>query len=317
MINGLNQDKPTMMAKHFNLSHLTLALVLTVGSTGSVLAASTASTTPIQGTAPTLSAPSNGAVQAVDFSGTYAKPDRLSTGDTLVMTYTYQDAEEDSDSSLNAVVWSYTPAGGGADQIIPATNLPAPASGGQGTSTIIVPEAALGALAIKVTLQALSATGDPISGPTITVMDTSQSTTPGGGGGGGEVTLPGPVTPGTNIAGGIFLQSDNPSAGSGATDYTRSPNVHPQVGKTYLFRAWGDTNGNSRWDAGEAEVTASLGGIQWQLNGTNTSANGNTSLSNHAIPGATTDSYTIPVNGLSSSGAAPGDQGFSLQVSFN
>ncbi len=40
-------------------------------------------------------------------------------------------------------------------------------------------------------------------------------------------------------------------------------------------------------------------------------------LSNHAIAGATTDTYTIPVNSASNSGAVPGDQGFNLKVDFN
>ncbi len=308
------------MKRHFKVSHLALALMLTLGSAGPALAASTSATASVQGTAPVLSAPSNGTLQAVDFGGTFATAGQLSTGDTLVMTYLYQDAEGDADNSDTTVIWSYTPAGGGTDQTISATSVPAAVSGGQGTSTITIPAAALGATAIKVTLQELSATGDPLSGLTINVTDTSLNTAPGGGGGGGSVTPPGPVLPGTNIAGGIFLQSDNPSAGSGAIDYSRTPGLKPQVGKTYVFRAWNDTNGNGVWDAGETDVTATLSSIQWQLNGTNTSASGSstpTTLSNHAIPGATTDSYTVPVNSASSSGATPGDQGFSLQVSFN
>ena len=309
-----------MMKTHFKLSHLALALMLTLGSAGPALAASTSATASVQGTAPVLSAPSNSATQAVDFSGTYAVAGQLSTGDTLVMTYTYQDSDGDVDNSYTTVSWSYTPAGGGADQPITATSAPAAVSGGQGISTITIPAAALGASAIKVTVQELSATGDPISGSTITVTNTNLSTGPGGGGGGGTVTPPGPVLPGTNIAGGIFLLSDNPSAGSGATDYSRTPGVKPLVGKTYVFRAWNDTNGNGVWEAGEADVTATLSSLQWQLNGTNTTASGASApvtLSNHAIPGATTDTYMVPVNSASSSGATPGDQGFSLQVSFN
>ncbi len=320
VINGLKQSEQHMMKRHFKLSHLALALMLSIGSTGSALAASTAATATVQGTAPVLSAPSNNTPQAVDFSGTYSTPGQLSTGDTLVMTYTYKDAEGDADNSDTTVIWSYTPAGGGTDQPISATHAPAAASGGQGTSTITIPAAALGALAIKVTLQELSATGDPLSGLTINVTDTSLNTAPGGGGGGGSVTPPGPVLPGTNIAGGIFLQSDNPSAGSGATDYSRTPGLKPQVGKTYVFRAWNDTNGNGVWDAGDADVTTTLSSIQWQLTGTNTTASGTSTpvtLSNHAIPGATSAAYTVSVNGASSSGATPGDQGFSLQVSFN
>ncbi|OIX95185.1 hypothetical protein BFS14_15075 [Serratia fonticola] len=63
-----------------------------------------------------------------------------------------------------------------------------------------------------------------------------------------------------------------------------------------------------------------MGSIQWQLDGANTAASGDSSavtLSNHTIPGATTDTYTVPVNSASSSGATPGDQGLSLKVNFS
>lgn len=308
------------MKTHFKLPHLALALMLTFGTAGQVQAASTSATASVRGTEPLLSAPSNNTHQAVDFSGTYSTAGQLSTGDTLVMTYTYQDSDGDTDNSDTTVIWSYTPVGGGADQTISAISLPAAVSGGQGTSTINIPAAALGAMAIKVTLQEMSATGDPLGGLTINVTDTSLITAPGGGGGGGTVTPPGPVMPGTDIAGGIFLQSDNPSAGSGAIDYSHTPALKPQVGKTYVFRAWNDTNGNGVWEAGETDVTATLRSIQWQLNGTNTAASGASTpvtLSNHAIPGATTDNYTVQVNSASSSGATPGGQGFNLQVAFN
>ncbi|MDA5519157.1 hypothetical protein PGS56_22980, partial [Yersinia intermedia] len=67
-------------------------------------------------------------------------------------------------------------------------------------------------------------------------------------------------------------------------------------------------------------LTATVSHIQWQLDGSNAAAAGNSatvSLSAHAIAGATTGTYTVPVNRVSSSGATPGDQGFSLKVEFN
>ncbi|AJJ10903.1 putative ornithine carbamoyltransferase [Yersinia rohdei] len=289
---------------------LVLALALAGCSAGSLWAASTPTTAPVKGSAPVLSAPSNGAVGAVDFSGTYATEGKLSTGDTLVMTYQYNDSDGDLDASLTTVTWSYLD-DAGQSVTIPATNAPAAASGSNGTSTITIPAGATGTRAISVTLTEYSATGDPLRGNVITVTDTST-----GGAGGGTTTPPGPVTPGADVAGGIFLQSDSPAAGSGATDYARSA-AHPQVGETYVFRAWDDSNGNGVWDAGEANLTATLGSIQWQLDGSNATANGNSTLSNHAISGATSDSYTVPVNSASSSGATPGDQGFSLKVDFN
>ncbi|WET16068.1 hypothetical protein P2W49_05750 [Yersinia intermedia] len=122
------------------------------------------------------------------------------------------------------------------------------------------------------------------------------------------------------MTGGIFLASASPTAGSGATDYSRTAGTHPQVGDTFVFRAWADTNGDGIWDAGETDVTSTLGSIQWQLDGTNTSAKGTSAaatLTNQPIPGATSDTYTVPVNSASSSGATPGDQGFNLKVDFN
>ncbi|AHM74485.1 SinI family autotransporter-associated protein [Yersinia hibernica] len=306
------------MTMNFRVKKIVLALALAGMTTGSVWAASTPSTSSVQGRVPVLSAPSNNATQAVDFSGTYATPGQLSTGDTVVMTYDYTDLDGDADNSLTTVSWSYAPLGGGADVPITATNVAAPNSGGQGTSTITIPIGALGATAIKVTVQEFSATGDPISGSTITVTDTSLASSPGGGGGGGTgVTPPGPVVVGGNIAGGIFLASASPAAGSGAVDYTRTA-TNPLVGQTYVFRAWNDVNSNGVWDAGEAQVVPAS--IQWKLDGTNTTANGTSTvatLSNHSIVGATTDTYAIPANSLSSSGATPGDQGFNLKVDFN
>ncbi|MDA5519009.1 hypothetical protein PGS56_22175, partial [Yersinia intermedia] len=67
-------------------------------------------------------------------------------------------------------------------------------------------------------------------------------------------------------------------------------------------------------------LTATVSHIQWQLDGSNATAAGTSStvsLSAHVIPGATTDTYTVPVNSASSSGAVPGDQGFNLKVHFN
>lgn len=304
------------MTMNFSVKYMVLALAGMMS--GSVWAASTPPTSSVQGRLPVLRAPSNNAAQAVDFSGTYATPGKLSTGDTVVMTYDYTDLDGDADGSHTTVSWSYTPQGGGADVPITATSIPAPNSGGQGTSTITLPIGALGATAIKVTVQEFSATGDPISGSTITVTDTSLSTGPGGGGGGGTgVTPPGPVVIGGNIAGGIFLQSASPSAGGGAVDYART-GTHPLVGQTYVFRAWNDANNNGIWDTGEAQVTPSS--IQWKLDGTNSTANGSSvaaTLNNYSITGATTDTYTIPVNSASRSGATPGDQGFNLKVDFN
>lgn len=305
------------MKMRFAVKKIALALALAGCSISLSWAASTGSTASVKGTVPVLSAPSNNVDGAVDFSGTYAIAGKLSTGDSVVMSYDYADAEGDADNTLTTVAWSYAPAGGGADVAIAATNVAATV-GTPGTSTITIPVGAVMATAIKVTVTETSATGDPLTSRTIVVTDTSAGG--GAGGGGGSVTPQGPVIPGAGVmTGGIFLVSASPTAGSGAVDYSRTAG-YPQVNDIFVFRAWADTNGDGIWDAGEADVTATLGSIQWQLDGTNSSASGTSAavtLNNQPIPGATTDTYTVPVNSASSSGAASGDQGFNLKVDFN
>ncbi|CQJ05544.1 SinI family autotransporter-associated protein [Yersinia frederiksenii] len=309
------KSKNSMTPIHCALRQIALVLILSSCTTGVVWAGSTETTVALAGTAPILEAPSNNAKHAVDFSGTYARSDVMSTGDTVVLTYHYVDSDGDEDDSLSTVVWSYTPVGGGADMtIIPVSNVPA-VGNTPGTSTIKIPDGAVGAATIKVELWEQSKTGIPSRGAqSINVIDISK-------GGGGTPSLPGPIAlnASVGITGGIFLAIASPTAGSGALDYSRTTNNQPKVGETYKFRAWRDTNGNGVWDAGEEDVTSHLSSIQWMLDGNNTSAAGKSSpvtLSDHAIPGATTDSYTVPVNSASGSGAVPGDQGFSLKVSF-
>ncbi|GKX51797.1 hypothetical protein SOASR029_21060 [Budvicia aquatica] len=288
---------------------------------GSAWADSTPTTTAVGGIAPSLVAPSNNATHAVDFSGTYARTDVMSTGDTVVLTYRHNDTDGDEDDTLSTVVWSYTPANGGSDVTIsPTTNVAAVGST-PGTSTITIPSLALGATAIKVEIWEQSKTGIPRRGQqSIIVLDTSKGTASGGGG--GMATLPGPIVMGSgtgDIAGGIYRLADNPVAGGGATDYSRVTGSNPTVGETYLFRAWRDTNGNGVWDAGEADVTPHLSSMSWTLNGSNVTAAGDGSpiiLTGHAT-GVTTDQYTVPVNSASGSGVASGDQGFGLAVVFN
>ncbi|WP_391592299.1 SinI family autotransporter-associated protein [Yersinia massiliensis] len=298
------------MNRHFTSKKLALALAIAGCSINSVWAASTPSTASVQGSAPELRAPSNNTPQAVDLSSSSTDP--MTTGDIITLTYSYSDADGDADASTAHVSWYYV--NGTTETQITTGIVNTPATGGSlGTSAMTIPAAAIGANRIKVVIQEYSATGDPLSGSTITVDDTSVD-------GGGTLTPPGPIAPGTDVAGGIFLASDNPTAGSGATDYARITSAHPQVGATYVFRAWDDSNGNGEWDAGEANLTATLGSIQWQLDGSNTTANGSsavTTLNNHVIPGATSDTYTVPLNSASSSGAIPGDQGFTLKVDFN
>ncbi|MGE4686762.1 SinI family autotransporter-associated protein [Yersinia enterocolitica] len=299
------------MKMHFTLKKLVLALTIAGSSVSMAWAGSTPTTASVQGSAPVLSAPSNSVAQAVDL-GSNAAGARLSSGDTITLTYGYNDADGDADDSTAHVSWYYVSGSTETQMTVGIKNTPA-TGGAPGTSELTLPTAAIGADRIKVVIQEYSATGSPISGNTITVEDTST-------GGGGTVTPPGPIAPGGHVAGGIFLQTESPTAGSGATDYTRTTGAHPQVGATYVFRAWDDSNANGVWDSGEADLTTTLGSIQWHLDGINTAASGNSSavtLSNHAISGATTDTYTVPINSASTSGTTSGDQGFSLKVDFN
>ncbi|PHI31534.1 SinI family autotransporter-associated protein [Budvicia aquatica] len=303
------------------LTKLAVGVGVALSLMGSAWADSTPTTTAVGGVLPVLVAPSNNTTHAVDFSGTYARTDVMSTGDTVVLTYRHDDPDGDEDDSLPTVVWSYAPAGGGDDvTIAPTSSVPADGST-PGTSTITIPSQALGAAAIKVEIWEQSKTGIPRRGQqAILVLDTSKGTNSGGGG--GTASLPGPIVMGSgagDIVGGIYRRADNPVAGGGATDYSRTTGHHPMVSETYLFRAWRDTNGNGVWDAGEEDVTPHLSSISWTLNGSNVTAAGSgapTTLTAHAT-GVTTDQYTVPVNGASGSGAASGDQGFGLAVVFN
>lgn len=304
------------------LSASTPALVLLINASlaGTAWAGSTPTTVAVSGAVPILVAPSTGSSpHTVDFNGTFARTDVISTGDTVVMTYRHDDRDGDADDSLSTVIWRYIPASGGAEMTITPTSNVSASGSTPGTSTIIIPPEAYGAAAIRVEIWEQSKTGLPRRGEqAIVVLDTSKSKAEGGGG--GTPTPPGPIAlGGAGVIGGIYLAADNPSAGSGAVDYSRHTGNNPKVGETYLFRAWQDSNGNAIWDEGEQEVTAQLRSITWKLDGNNTAAAGDSApvtLNDHPIPGATTDRYTVPVNSTSGSGTVPGDQGFGLKVQF-
>ncbi|PHI30054.1 SinI family autotransporter-associated protein [Budvicia aquatica] len=302
------------------LTNVAVGVGVALSLMGSAWADSTPTTAAVGGVVPVLIAPSNNNTHAVDFDGTYARADVMSTGDTVVLTYRHDDSDGDKDDSLTSVVWRYTSANGQEETITPTSNVPA-VGGAPGTSTITIPSQALGAAAIRVEIWEQSETGIPRRGQqSIIVLDTSKGTNSGGGG--GTPSLPGPIVMGSgagDITGGIYRLADNPVAGSGAIDYSRTTGHQPVVSETYLFRAWRDTNGNGVWDAGEEDVTPHLSSMSWTLNGSNVTAAGSgapTTLTNHAT-GVTTDQYTVPVNDASGSGAVSGDQGFGLAVVFN
>jgi hypothetical protein len=306
------------------LRRMALALLVSHAMAGMALAGETPTTQPIQGRAPTVVAPSKpGLPSTVDFDWAGSNPAQLSTGDTITMKWVFVDEDGDQGNTWTTVVWSYVKQDG-SFVTIPSQSTPS-RDGQPGESVITIPAAAAGARTIRVELKEESETGNPRASNLVIVEDVSilGAPTPQTGGGGGDlVTPPGPILAGAGqIAGGIFLASDNPAAGSGATDYTQN-NLNPKVGETYVFRAWVDTNGNGVWDADETEMTGSLSSIQWMLDGSNVTAAGGTptvTLNNQPVLGATTDSYMVPTNGSSSSisaGAHAGDQGFGLKVDF-
>ncbi|GKX52786.1 SinI family autotransporter-associated protein [Budvicia aquatica] len=293
----------------FTLKKLVLALALAGYTMSSAYAVLTQPTGTIQGTAPVLSAASNSAQHAVDFSGTYAVAGALSSGDTIVMTYGYTDADGDGDdSSANTrVTWAYTPAGGGADVAIVSTGVNA-TGGSPGTSTITLPSGAIGATVIKATIQEYSASGDPIFGQTITIADTSLTTLPGGGGGGGTPTNPGPVLPGSNVTPGIYLSTDVAFANNLIGSVAKL-----DVGQTYVFKLWDSAA------VGTTDLTATVPNYNWRLVGTS-ATDSITAPTTGFITSVTGSNFTIPVNtaadGTPLTGSADGAQGFSLAVDY-
>ncbi|PHI30076.1 SinI family autotransporter-associated protein [Budvicia aquatica] len=289
----------------FTLKKLVLALALAGYTMSSAYAVMTSPTGTIQGTAPVLSAASNSAQHAVDFSGTYAVANKLSSGDTIVMTYDYTDADgDDDDSSLNTrVTWHYTPAGGGADVLIASVGVNA-TSATPGTSTIILPAVAIGATVIKATIQEYSASGDPIAGQTITIADTSLSTAPGGGGGGGTTTNPGPVLPGTGVTPGIYASGDS----TFTNNLIGALGTNLKVGDTYVFKLWDSAA------VGTTDLTATVPNYTWHLVGTS-ATDGITGDFTTSVSGG---DFTIPVNaaGTLLTGSADGVQGFGLAVDY-
>ncbi|AWK15027.1 hypothetical protein SK355_00430 [Candidatus Fukatsuia symbiotica] len=265
-------------------------------------------TAPIQGRAPTISAPSNQKADAVDISRVSVIAGKITAGDSITLTYNFHDKDNDTDNSI--VSWFYTL--NEVDHSIPDASHVLGDRKKSGSSTIKIPPQAAGASVIKVSIQVASAYGYPRLGKLITIADISQHDD--------HIAANIGVVTLTGTHGGIFLATDNPQAGSGAQDYTRAEAPSVRVGQSYLFRAWVDSNSNGVWDATEADITANLKQIQWILHGNNQVATGNnpsSTLNKMAIPGATSDKYNVPVNSLSESGTVAGDQGFKLMVEFD
>ncbi|WET16067.1 SinI family autotransporter-associated protein [Yersinia intermedia] len=292
------------MQKTFTLKKIVLALAIAGYTMSSAYAVLTLPTGTIQGAAPVLSAPSNSAANAVDFAHTTAQTaGTLTSGDVITMTYQYDDTDGDLDNSTTYVKWYFTKGGSDTQITVGIANTPATLTvAGTGTSMLTIPAAAIGATAIRAEIIEYSASGDPISGTTINVADTSVGV------GGGTTTPPGPVVPGNNVTPGIYLSTDaafaNNLAGNAAVKLT--------VGQTYVFKLWDSAA------VGTVDVTPAA--YSWRLVGLNSIDGVTQAPATGFVTSATGTSFTIPVNtaadGTALTGSTSGAQGFSLAVDY-
>ncbi|MDA5483423.1 SinI family autotransporter-associated protein [Yersinia intermedia] len=288
------------MQKTFTLKKIVLALAIAGYTMSSAYAVLTAPTGTIQGVAPVLSAPSNSAANAVDFAHTAQTAGTLTSGDTITMTYQYDDTDGDLDDSTAHVTWYYTK--GGVDTAIVAgvLNTASPTIGGTGTSVLTIPAVAVGATAIRAEIVEYSASGDPLSGTTINVADTSVGV------GGGTTTPQGPIVPGNNVTPGIYLSSDALFANNLVGTATKLT-----VGQTYVFKLWDSAA------VGTVDVTQAT--YNWRLVGTS-ATDGVNAPATGFVTSVTGANFTVPVNtaadGTQLTGSADGAQGFSLAVDY-
>ncbi|WP_145481057.1 SinI family autotransporter-associated protein [Yersinia similis] len=285
----------------YTLKKLALALMLASCTISNAYAVLIPVAGAIQGSAPTLSAPSNSALHAVDLSSNAAGA-TLASGDTIILTYTYNDADEDLDNSTDYVNWYYTK--GDVDTQIATTSITnrvAKTNGGEGRSVLIIPATAIGADAIKVVIQEFSASGDPISGQTISVAETSI-------GGGGTTTRPGPIAPGSNVTPGIYLDTDTLFTNNllGAETSLSASNV-------YVFKLWDNEA------VGVIDLTNTVH-YNWRLLGVSATDSVAAPTTGFVTSVANAD-FSVPMNtaadGTQLTGSADGMQGFQLTVDYN
>ena len=286
----------------YTLKKLVLALALAGCTMGSAWAVLTPSTGTIQGTVPVLKSSAAGQDGSVALSWTSATGgSALATGDTIEMSYVYDDAEGDEELNATLATWYYVPAGGGAEVDITsaATHVPATTPGSTGTSTLTIPAAAVGST-IKVVMRQVSATGVPTENTPITIQNVSVNPD-------GETDVPGgPVIPGGNMTPGIYLSTDTAFANNLIGDTSTNLNV----GDTYVFKLWDSS------DVGGTDLSSSVT-YNWRLMGT--SATTGTSAGSDGIDTGVSDgNYTIGVNSAYTSitQSADGAQGFSLAVDY-
>lgn len=288
--------------KKFTLKKLALALTVAGLTMTSAYAIMTPGTGTIQGMPPILKSVVGGTAHSVKLSAAQAVAGKLSTSDTITMSYIYTDDDGDSDASNSHVTWSYFKGSTWTD--ISSVNTPAATVGGTGSSVMILPSTAVGATKIRVVIQEYSASGDPMPGQTITIGDTSVTSPENP-----NPTDPGPVIPGNNVVPAIYLASD-----TGFTTNLIGSTTKLNVGASYVFKLWSSDDSATRTD-----LTPDVN-YNWRLVGASADTVPVPAPANGFVTSVNDANFTVPVNtapnGTPLTGAASGAQGYNLAVDY-
>ncbi|MDA5494125.1 SinI family autotransporter-associated protein [Yersinia intermedia] len=286
--------------KTFTLKKMALALAIAGFAMTSAYAIMTPGTGTIQGVAPILKSDVGGTAHSVTLAAVQAVTGKLSTGDTITLSYVYTDDDGDGDASNSHVTWSYYKGTAWTD--ISSVNTPAATVGGTGTSVMVMPSTAVGATKIRVVIQEYSASGDPMPGQTITIGDISETSPENP-----NPTDPGPVIPGTDVVPAIYLASD-----TGFTTNLIGSATKLDVGATYVFKLWSDV-------AKTVDLTPDVN-YNWRLVGASADTVPVPAPANGFVTSVSDANFTVPVNtapnGTPLTGAASGAQGYNLAVDY-
>ncbi|MCB5315728.1 ornithine carbamoyltransferase [Yersinia intermedia] len=286
--------------KKFTLKKVALALAIAGFTMTSAYAIMTPGTGTIQGVAPILKSVAGGTAHSVKLAAAQAVTGKLSTGDTITLSYVYTDDDGDGDASNSHVTWSYFKGTAWTD--ISSVNTPAATVGGTGTSVMVMPSTAVGATKIRVVIQEYSASGDPMPGQTITIGDISETSPENP-----NPTDPGPVIPGTDVVPAIYLASD-----TGFTTNLIGSATKLDVGSSYVFKLWSDA-------AKTVDLTPDVN-YNWRLVGASADTVPVSAPADGFHTSVNDANFTVPVNtapnGTPLTGAASGAQGYNLAVDY-
>lgn len=290
------------MKQIFTLKKIVLALALAGCTMNSAYALMTQPTGSIQGTPPVLTSPTSGKDHAVYLSSNHSGAN-LSTGDKITATYQYKDKEGDEDNSTSTVKWYYIK-GGVETEVTSVTNIAATAAS-EGSSTMVIPGSAYGAVTFKMVIQELSLSGDPTLGQTITIDDVTDNID------GGTIVPPGPITLLGGMVAAIYASSD-----TAFTTNLIGGNTKLNVDETYVFKLWNDNNNGVANPAAE-DMTGSVS-YEWRLLG-NSATDGITAPADSGFKTNVIDgNFTVPKNaeGKLITNSIDGVQGFNLAVDY-